>query len=246
MSFTNYYNIDLLKESINDKGLFKAIFFCSIPFAGKSYVLSNIKDGAYPVKVINTDNAVEFLAKQKRIDPTTAYDIVGPNKIKNMSKEIIFHSVNGMLPLMIDGTAVNTDNLLFRKQLLTDLGYDVAMVYIDVTKQTSLNRLRAKTRERLVPEDFIERTYDRIQTVLPFYKREFDDFVIVPNNTGDLTDKVITDAYKKLKGFMSSPVKNPKAEEILKIIRGERGSYLTPSYMSEADLKKKIKNWYHH
>jgi len=37
-------SVDLL-ESVNDRGIFKAVFFAGIPGAGKSYVLNKISDG---------------------------------------------------------------------------------------------------------------------------------------------------------------------------------------------------------
>lgn len=41
-----------LSESINDKGLFKAVFILGIPGAGKSTVIRQITDGAIHPRVV--------------------------------------------------------------------------------------------------------------------------------------------------------------------------------------------------
>ena len=52
-----------MSESIEDKGIFKAIFVIGIPGAGKSYTVSKM-NGAVTPRVVNTDRATEYLAKK--------------------------------------------------------------------------------------------------------------------------------------------------------------------------------------
>ena len=56
----------LLNESINDKGILKAIFVVGLPGAGKSYTISNLKGQISP-KIVNTDATLEFLSKKTNI-----------------------------------------------------------------------------------------------------------------------------------------------------------------------------------
>ena len=50
-----------ISESINDKGIFKAVFVIGLPGAGKSYTVSQLRGSVSP-KVVNTDIAAEFWA----------------------------------------------------------------------------------------------------------------------------------------------------------------------------------------
>ena len=56
-----------LNESINDKGIFKAIFLVGIPGSGKSYTASKL-NGVISPKIVNTDIAVEYMIKKLKIE----------------------------------------------------------------------------------------------------------------------------------------------------------------------------------
>jgi hypothetical protein len=243
MGFNDYYTQSLM-ESVNDKGLFKAVFITSVPFAGKSYTVDKIKGGQFPIKIVNTDIAVEFLAKKYDINPTDAYSIIGGNKIKVLTKKMLFQYLNGMLPLIIDGTSSSPSNLLKRKGILEGLGYETAMVHIDVTIDTALDRLHNSGRERLVDENFIKRVYKDMEGFVSFYKQQFNEFYTIPNNEGELTDDVILKSYNTMQKFFSSKNKNPLADINSKIVIQDGAKYLSPSVIDRNDLTKQINNWY--
>ena len=73
----------LLNESINDKGILKAIFVVGLPGAGKSYTISNLKGQISP-KIVNTDVALEFLSKRPIFQQTQKlgkqYSVIVPKK----------------------------------------------------------------------------------------------------------------------------------------------------------------------
>ena len=97
-----------LTESINDKGLFKAVFFTGIPGAGKSYVTKKISDGAIDARVVNIDKHLEFLGKHRGVDiskPGNARTILDTSRQNTISQ--LTNYVNGMLPLFVDGTSAN-------------------------------------------------------------------------------------------------------------------------------------------
>ena len=83
-----------LIESINDKGLFKALFIVGMPYAGKSYTVSEITGEISP-RIVNTDKPLEHLAKMKGIDLDAELEdsILKPlvNKSKILNYNVLVH-----------------------------------------------------------------------------------------------------------------------------------------------------------
>jgi hypothetical protein len=244
MSFSNF-----LQESVNDKGTFKCLFITSSPLAGKSYTLSKVKGGSFPAKIVNTDIATEFLAKKYNISETDAYKIIGGKKIKGMTMESLYHTLNGVLPLIVDGTSADQMNLLKRKGIVEGLGYDTAMIFVDVTLDTVINRLRKvqrgedPNRKRAVDEDFMVDAWHKTKNLKPFYQSQFKEFHTIKANDGDLTDRVILQSFNKLQKFFGGP-KNELAQMNIDKMRENGEAYLVPSVLEESKLKNLIKGWY--
>ena len=244
MSFSQF-----LQESVNDKGTFKCLFITSSPLAGKSYTLSKIKGGEFPVRIVNTDIATEFLANKYKISQTDAYNIIGGKKIKRMTREILYHTMNGVLPMIVDGTSADQMNLLKRKGIVEGLGYDTAMIFIDVELDTVLKRLRKiiagddPNRKRAVDEDFLIKAYHKTRNLKPFYQSQFKEFHTIKANDGDLTDRVILQSFNKLQRFFNGP-KNTIAQMNIDKMRQNEEEYLVPSILTESQLKKQIDGWY--
>lgn len=59
---------NVITESINDKGILKSCFICGGPGSGKSYVLSTIKSGQVPIRIVNTDIFTEYFGKGTNAD----------------------------------------------------------------------------------------------------------------------------------------------------------------------------------
>ena len=64
-------------ESINDKGVLKAVFVIGIPGAGKSYTVKKLNGTVQP-RVVNTDRATEYLGLKlgRIIKPEEWHNIV--------------------------------------------------------------------------------------------------------------------------------------------------------------------------
>jgi tRNA uridine 5-carbamoylmethylation protein Kti12 len=94
-----------------------------------------------------------------------------------------------------------------RKGILESMGYDVSMVFVSTSLETSLKR--NQQRERKVDEDFLKETYEQMNKLKPYYSSQFRPFLEVNNDVGELTDDVVISAYKKMESFFKSPLKNP-------------------------------------
>lgn len=235
--------IQMVQESINDKSLLKAIFIAGIPAAGKSYTVSQIQDGALPLQLINTDNMIEFFHRKGLIDMSVKdQQRQVLDKAKKSTKEALYHSINGVLPLIIDSTSSNETNVIRRKGLLQSLGYDVSMVFVNVDVETAVSR--AAQRERTVDEQFIRRSHEIAEENKEYFKGEFSNFIELTNNGSEIDNATISQAVRAVSGWLSSPVKNPSGRRLLEKMKQQNIKYLAPDIMPEQELRSAVESWY--
>ena len=232
MKFEQYVN-----ESINDKGIFKAVFMAGSPGAGKSFVRRKL-GGSIDPRVVNTDKWTEYFD-----DDWKGYS----EKIKTITENELSLYINSMLPLWVDGTSSNPTNLMSREGLLSGIGYDTGMIWVNTNLETAIQR--AEEREgrggRHVGVDWLTKTFNHIQKLKPFYKSRFSWFHEVDNNDGMLTDDVVMKLYKQTSSFFTKPVINPVGQGRINKLRKEGGKYLIdlPSY-DEDQLKRLTRSWF--
>jgi predicted kinase len=227
-----------INESVLDKGLLKATFLGGHSGAGKSHVLSKLTSGEIEPRIVNTDKFTEFL-KAFKIEQWPEFE----GKVKLLTKNQLTLNLNSMLPLWIDGTSSNPSSLLRRKGILSSIGYDTAMIWVNCSLETAIER--AKKRAREVPEKFIREVYSKMDSLKPYYKKEFRDFMVVNNDDGELTDKVVLKAFKKSIAFFNSPVANPIGKKLIEEMKSDGHKYLIDTqYYDMAFLKKLVSTWY--
>jgi len=237
-----------LKEGINDKGIFKAVFLGGNPGAGKSYVNDKISSGSIQPRVINSDKFLEFIAKKRNIDIGPGFDKEAKefSKLfkdsKNSTRAHLEASINGMLPMIIDSTSADINNTIARNKILQDFGYDTAMIWVNTSLETSLKR--AALRARSVPEAFIRKVFSKVEENKKVFRSKFSIFMEINNDDGELTDKVIIKAFNKLNSFFGSEIKNKKGKQIKEQLMKELGKELVPNIMSKSELSSKISIWF--
>lgn len=233
MKFYNYIN-----ESINDKGIFKSIIMSGTPGSGKSFTISKIKGGDVPIKIVNTDIWVEHFMKNSDFNWSKYGD-----KSKHLTKTQLVQYLNSLLPLIIDGTSSNPSNTLKRTGILKSLGYDVGMVWVNTSLETSLKR--NKNRDRQVDEDFLKSVFEKAEKLKPYYKTQFSYFVEINNDDGELTDDIIIKCYNKTQNFFNSPLKNPIGNSLIEEMKEQGHKYLidTGSF-TLPEIKKYVNTWY--
>jgi len=232
MRLENYLN-----EGINDKGIFKACFMCGHPGAGKSYTLSKIKSGSVEPRIVNTDKAFP-LFKEYWNDQWGKI----ATKVKIINSNQLAGYINSMLPLAVDGTANNPSAVLKRVGILESFGYDVGMVFVNTSLETAIER--ASKRERQVDKDFIEKVYKQVNKAKTFYRGKFQTWIEVDNNDGELTNDVVTHAFKFMNSFYNSSINNPIGQEYKETMIRNGWKYLSPEIMSIEQIKKGISGWY--
>lgn len=215
-------------ESINDKAIFKAVFLTGNPGAGKSYTLSKISDGSIMPRIVNSDKFGEHYGYS--------------DNTKQLVRNSLKNYLNGMLPLFVDGTSSDISNVYSRKGILESLGYDTGMIFINTSLETSLER--NEQRKRQVPEDFLKRAHERIEENKEYYKKTFGYFYEINNDIGELTDEVIINAYKSVKGFYNSNIQNPIGLRYYEEMISNNMKYLTDGIITDKELEKKLTIWY--
>lgn len=242
MNFSEF----LLNESINDKGILKAIFVIGLPGAGKSYTLSSLKGTVSP-KIVNTDIALEHLSQKTKIPATSEnWKSVFRDTTKRMTSTMLYNYLNGMLPLFIDGTSNDASNILSRVGILESLGYDVGMIFIDTDVNIAKERAKARGEKlgRTVDDSFIDKVYKESIANKKYFKSKFDFFKIYENNGDGLDNSLMQTLFKQVQGFYNEEVKNPVGIRILEQLKENKEKYIAPSILDEDALKKKLSTWY--
>lgn len=137
--------IELLTESPNTKGAFKALIVMGPPGSGKSTLRS--KFNLPPeIVVIDYDEYQKRAATQRGIVTTIDHDTrkqLAPGIIKGVEDDFV-EAVNNTIPLLIDTVGSGERVLLKRIHMLQNVGYDVAVVAVDVDVNISLNRIQSR------------------------------------------------------------------------------------------------------
>ena len=235
--------IQQLQESINDRSLLKAIFVAGIPAAGKSYTVSQISDGAIPLKVVNTDHVIEFFHRKGLIDMRNKSEQRSVlDQAKTTTKEETYHWINGLLPLIVDSTSANEQNIIRRKGLLQSIGYDVAMVWVNVDVETAVSR--ASQRDRAVDEEFIRRSHEAAEENKEYFRANFPNFVEVSNSGTPIDASTLSAAVKAASAFLNQSVGNPTGKRLLGAMQKAGTKYLTPEVYNEQHLRNLVDSWY--
>lgn len=235
-----------IAESINDRGLFKAIFIVGLPGSGKSYTAKQLAGDVSP-RIVNTDVASEFIARKigKKVSSETWNELFKDSAHKITSERLEQH-LNGILPLFIDGTSNDTSNILHRMGILKSLGYDVGLVYVNASLKKAVERAaaRADKIQRATDEEYIESVSKMIQGNVAYLKGEVSFFAELKND-GELDDAMMLKLFKRVQGFFSARLSNPIGKAHLEKLRADpKNKYLTPTALSSEVLAKKVQGWY--
>ena len=219
-----------LNESILDRGILKAVFLAGIGGAGKSYVVSKIMSGAIEPRIVNVDKFIELYGQ--------GYEKEYFDRSRKQTTKQLIQYVNSLLPLAIDNTSKKHEVVIKRANILESLGYDTAMIYVNTSLDTSLQR--ASTRKRKVPEEEIISAYEYLQKSKPFLRAKFGLFLEVNNEDGEFTDDVITKLFKKMAFFYDNPVRNPIGIETIELMRKNNWKYLMPEVYTLNELESML------
>jgi predicted kinase len=216
-----------LEEGINDPAIFKAVFLAGGPGSGKSFVVKKTGLASMGFVVINSDDAFERALKKAGLS-TTPEDIfsVQGQEIRGGAKTLTAKRqetvLKGRLGVVVDGTGRDYDKIQKQAQILKDIGYDVGMIFVNTDMKTALERNRQ--RERILPDDTVEKMWKDVQKNMGKFQRFFgQNFQIVDNSIDSNFKSEIQSAYKMMSKFAKKPIINPKAKKWIEQEKKKRG-----------------------
>ena len=218
-----------LKEGVEDKYIFKAIFLSGGPGSGKSSVVNSIfgipKTSKIKasltgtgLKIVNSDSAYEMLKRKHKIpaaqadldDAQRSMDGKLMAKAVKMARKQYDLYLKGKLGIIIDGTGASPNSLTKKKKQLESLGYDCYMIFVNTSLETALERNR-KRKDRSLLDKIVERAWQQVQDAQSVYRSSFGSNYqeVSTENTkeGQLPPGVKSAAH----AFINKPIKNREA-----------------------------------
>jgi predicted kinase len=226
----------VLNEGINDKNIFKAIFLAGGPGSGKSFISDKLFKGT-GAKLINSDEFFEYLLKKKELPmkiDTTMVDLYNKqmeqrSKAKELTKNKAMLAIDGMLPLIVDGTGKDFNKINKQKIALEKIGYDTGMVFVNTSLEVA--KERNANRKRSVPEPVVEKGWKQVQDNMGKFQSAFNgDFLIVDNSkklNQDEIKKLNVELARKSMKFLDGKIKNQTGRKILELLQKTKGKTLS-------------------
>jgi dephospho-CoA kinase len=218
-SFNEY-----LSEGVYDPSIFRAIFLAGGPGSGKSFMVGQTALTSLGFKLINSDIMFENALKKAGLS-TTPDDIASPTgqEIRGKAKTLVGKqldlAINGRLGLVIDGTGKDFSKIQKQANMLKELGYSVAMIFVNTDLETSL--ARNAQRDRSLPEDMVKAMWKDVQNNIGKFQNFFSrTFIVVDNSIGANTQGATLAVYKKMKAWAKSDIESPIARAWIKAQRG--------------------------
>jgi len=208
---------EFLDEGVNDPAIFKAIFLAGGPGSGKSFIVGKTALSALGFKVVNSDDAFESAMKKAGMEmsPDNVFSPKGQEirgKAKKMTGNKQERYIKGRLGLVIDGTGKDYDKIKKQSEILRQLGYDTAMIFVNTDLQTALDRNRK--RERSLPDAEVEKYWNQVQSNIGKFQSHFrSKFIVVDNSDGANWEKGTTKGYKWANKFANEKPKNNFAKK---------------------------------
>jgi len=189
-----------LHESL-DHGLFKAIFITGGPGSGKDIIVK------------------ECIAESKSVEVTTTQImnyLSDKQKLSEKSNDIRKEALRNKFPLIINGPADNSDNILYIKEELEELGYQTIMVFVDTTDETSKDRnLRLN---RVIEESIRKDKWLKSQQNFELYYEKFNNFIYFDNTDSyEDVEEQITESYEMINEFFDLPITNENSYTWLQV-----------------------------
>ena len=225
----------VMKEGINDPGIFKAVFLAGGPGSGKTYVAKGlfgipekINVSQTGMKMINQDKELKFLLKKfgfgtdlDKMPDEVFDDLTGPGGsglrkfAKELNKQRLKLYVKGRLGVIVDGTGHNFNKIASQKAELEDLGYDTFMVFVNTSLDVA--QKRNQERDRVLPKKIVSDSWKDVQANLGKFQSLFRGNFLIVDNSKFLDEEAAQKKFETLvkKGinkFVKKPIKNKNAK----------------------------------
>jgi len=230
----------MIIEGVDDPGILKCVFMAGGPGSGKSFTAMEIfgidkrlkaSFSSTGLKSVNSDSAFEKglkdngidpkdLARIEREEPELWDKITGtPGGIRDRAKQLTakqkkFYEA-GRLGMIIDGTGHVYSKIQKNKKYAESLGYDTYMVFVNTSLEVAQER--NKNRERVLPDDLLEKSWSDVQNNLGKFQNLFGGNFRIVDNT--VYKPIAKQVQKAVNTFIRKKVYNPIGKKWIQTAR---------------------------
>ena len=192
----------ILAEGVYDPGIFKAFFLAGGPGSGKTFVTKSAFAGT-GLKVVNSDTIFERGLKKANLslkmpDEEEYFRNVVRQRAKTTSATMLDTYMEGRLGLVIDATGRDKNIIQRQHAMLTNIGYDSYMIFVNTSLDVALER--NKNRPRSIPEYIVTNSWNGVQANIGQFQRIFspNKMLILDNNRSEkeLVSQTLSQAAK--------------------------------------------------
>lgn len=238
---------ELIIEGVDDPGILKCVFMAGGPGSGKSFTAMEIfgidkklksSFSATGLKSVNSDSAFEAGLKKNGIDPRDLARIereepelwdkitATPGGIRDKAKQLTakqkkFYEA-GRLGMIIDGTGHVYSKIAKNKKHAESLGYDTYMVFVNTSLEVAQER--NLKRERILPDDLLEKSWKDVQNNLGKFQNLFGGNFRIVDNT--VYKPISGQVQKAVNSFIRKAVYNPIGKKWIQTARALKKSKL--------------------
>lgn len=210
-----------LKEGVDDPAIFKAVFLAGGPGSGKSFIVGKTGLPSLGLKVVNSDDAYEAAMKKagKAMTPDEIFSDEG-QEIRSKAKRLTGKKqelyIKGRLGLVIDGTGKDFSKVKAQVSAMKNLGYDVAMIFVNTDLDTAIER--DAQRQRSLGKEQVTKYWKDVQKNIGAFQTMFGkrNMLIVDNSTGKDFKEETLRAYRDISRFLKKEPENLKAKSWIK------------------------------
>jgi len=205
-----------LDEGVHDPNIFKAVFMAGSPGSGKTTVANKLFAGT-GLKSLNVDDFYNYLRQSQKTTGNPEQDYSTAWEKYRLREQ---NYLDGRLGLIIDGTGKNPAIMNDVKSKLEELGYETAMVFVNTTLDTSIERATRRSQTpgkdfgREIDPRFVKDTWLRVQKGLGQLQSIFGNrFFIIDNNRGEPD---VSYVQKTMDKWLKAPPQSHIAKEWIK------------------------------
>ena len=209
----------ILAEGVYDPGIFKAFFLAGGPGSGKTFVTKSAFAGT-GLKVVNSDTIFERGLKKANLslkmpDEEEYFRNVVRQRAKTTSATMLDTYMEGRLGLVIDATGRDKNIIQRQHAMLTNIGYDSYMIFVNTSLDVALER--NKNRPRSIPEYIVTNSWNGVQANIGQFQRIFspNKMLILDNNRSEkeLVSQTLNQASKFIRSRLRTRPDNYIAKQ---------------------------------
>ena len=208
----------ILAEGVYDPGIFKAFFLAGGPGSGKTFVTQSAFAGT-GLKIVNSDTLFERGLKKANLslkmpESEAEFRDIIRQRAKSTAGTILDTYMRGRLGLVIDATGRDKSVIQRQHALLTNLGYDCYMIFVNTSLDVALQRNR--NRPRSIPEYIVTNSWNGVQSNIGQFQRIFspNKMLIIDNNRSE--KELVTQTLGQAAKFIRSQLRTKPDNYIAK------------------------------